>query len=525
MTSLETQVTAVVVYPDRARVTRQGQAQLENGLHQIEIAGLPVRLNPDSARAAARGTARARLLGLQVQRTFYTETPTEQVRLLEEQLEAAQDELSALEAQIARIAENRARLDSLAGHTRQYARALAAGKTTVVAQLDFFDALRQSAARLDEENLSLQVQKRGLERRLQQLKQQLDQLRSARPRERYSALVEVEVTQPGELAVELSYVISGAGWTPLYDLRLSEAGEKPLLEVGYLAQVSQQSGEAWQEVSLTLSTARPALASRLPELEPWYIEPVRALPLGEEVMQKGAAMRAVPAAAPMAMAMDAVERAPAAEAHATVEQSGAAVTYLVPGKVTIPPDGAQHKVVVARYPLSPQLDYVSAPPIVQAAYRRAKVANDSPFTLLPGKANLFAGDDYIGSTSLELTASQGELELYFGADDRIKVERELKRRDVDKSLIGGKRRLHYGYEIKLENLLGGQATLILHDQIPVPRHEEIKVRLDSIDPKPAEQTALNLLRWELTLLPKEKRSIHFEFTVEYPQSLDVFGLP
>lgn len=525
MISLETQVTAVAVYPDRARVTRQGQVQLDSGLNQIEISGLPARLNPDSARAAARGTARARLLGLQVQRAFYAETPTEQVRFLEEQLEAAQDEMGALEAQLARVAENRARLDSLAGHTRQYARALADGKTTVEAQLAYFDALRQGAARLDAERLSLQAQQRTLERRIQQLKQQLDQVRSARPPERYSALVEIEVSQPGELAVELSYVISSAGWTPLYDLRLSEEAEKPVLEVGYLAQVSQQSGEAWQDVSLTLSTARPALASRLPELEPWYIEPVRALPLGEEVMQKGVAMRAVPAAAPMVMAMDAVERVPAAEAHATVEQSGAAVTYLVPGKVTIPPDGAQHKVVVARYPLSPQLDYVSAPPIVQAAYRRAKVANNSPYTLLPGKVNLFAGDDFIGSTSLELTAPQGEIELYLGVDDRIKVERELKRREVDKSLIGGKRRLHYGYEIKLENLLDGQASLILNDQIPVPRHEEIKVRLDSVDPKPMEQTALNLLKWELSLLPKEKRTINFEFTVEYPQNLEVLGLP
>ena len=174
MNGLETQVTVVVVYPDRARVTRQGEARLENGLHQIEIAGLPVRMNPDSARASARGTARARLLGLQVQRAFYTETPTEQVRTLEEQLETAQDEMGALEAQVALVVENRTRLDTLAGHTRQYARALAAGKITVEAQLAFFDALRQSAARLDDENLSLQVRKRVLERRIQQLKQQLD---------------------------------------------------------------------------------------------------------------------------------------------------------------------------------------------------------------------------------------------------------------------------------------------------------------------------------------------------------------
>lgn len=525
MDSLETQIVTVVVYPDRARVTRQGKIGLANGLHQIEISGLPVRMNPDSARASARGTAHARLLGMQVQREFYTETPTEQVRLLEEELEKAEDEMSALEAQISLVTAGRARLDALAGHTDLYARALAAGETTVEAQLAFFDALRQSGARLDEENLSLQSRKRALERRIQQLKQQLDQLRSARPRERYAAVVEVEVFQPGELVIELSYVITGAGWSPLYDLRLSEGEGETALEVGYLAQVSQQSGEDWQDISLTLSTARPALAARLPELEPWYIEPVHALPMGVAAAPRAAVMKAAMPDVQMERGAEARRLAPAEEALATVGQSGAAVTYLAPGKVTIPPDGAQHKVVIARYPLVPNLDYVTAPGLVEAVYRRAKMVNASPYTLLPGKANLFAGEDFIGSTSLELVAAQGEIELYFGVDDRIRVERELKRREVDKTLIGGKRRLHYAYEIRLENLLGANASLTLHDQIPVARHEEIKVRLDSIEPKPAEQTNLNLLKWELSLAPKEKRTLRFEFTVEYPPALEVPGLP
>ena len=78
--------------------------------------------------------------------------------------------------------------------------------------------------------------------------------------------------------------------------------------------------------------------------------------------------------------------------------------------------------------------------------------NDSPYTLLPGASNLFAGDEFIGATQLEMTAPQGEIELYLGADDRVKVERELKRREVEKTIIGGKRRIHYGYEIRLENL-------------------------------------------------------------------------
>jgi uncharacterized protein (TIGR02231 family) len=433
--------------------------------------------------------------------------------------------MTALEAQITLVTGNRNRLDTLAGHTKRYARALAGGKTTVEAQLAFFDALSQRAARLDEEQQAFQIKKRLLERRILQLKQQLDQLRNTRPRERYTALVEIEVSQPGDLRIELSYVVSGAGWIPLYDLRLLEDSDTPTLELGYLAQVSQQSGEDWQEVNLTLSTARPALASQLPELEPWYIGPVKALPVE---------FAAAPPMAARAMIADAaVERgapvmrafAPAEEAQATVEQSGAAVTYVVPGKVTIPPDGAQHKVVIARYPLTQKLDYVTAPSVVQAVYRRAKITNASPYTLLPGKANLFAADDFLGATNLELVPPQGEIELYLGVDDRIKVERELKRRDVEKTLIGGKRRLHYGYEIRLENLLGVEAQLTLHDQLPISRHEEIKVRLEIINPKPVEQNGLSLLKWEMRLPSGEKRAVRFEFTVEFPSTFEVQGLP
>ena len=201
---------------------------------------------------------------------------------------------------------------------------------------------------------------------------------------------------------------------------------------------------------------------------------------------------------------------------AEVDTTGPAVTYVIPGVTTIPPDGAAHKVTVTRFSLKPRLDYVSAPKLAQAVYRRAKADNDSPYTLLAGSANIFIADEYIGATSLELTAPQGEIELYLGNEDRIKVERELKRRDIDKRFIGGKRHLAFGYEIELENLLPDKVNLTLHDQIPVPRHEEIKVKLESADPRPAEQTELNLMKWELSLEPKEKRTVRFDFSVEIP---------
>ena len=531
MTELHTAITAVAVYPDRARVIRSGTAMLEPGSHRLEVPELPLKLDPASVRASARGTARARLLGVDVRRDFYVETPAERVRELEGQVEALEDEMRGLDAQTELLKRERAVLDELAGQTEAYARGLAFGKASAEAQMALFDSLRSRAERLNAAVLELAVRRRDLERRLQKMQGELKQLRGARGRERYTAVVELEVTQAGELTVELTYVVSGAGWRPLYDVRLLEESEQPMLEVGYLAQVSQRTGEDWPDVALTLSTARPALAGMLPELDPWYIGPVYAArPPAARRMMKMAAPAAPPAMDTMTTGAEPEAEMPLEEVEAevvmaTVETSGAAVTYQVTGTVTVPADGAPHKVAVARFELLPELDYVAAPKLVEAAYRRAQVTNDSPYTLLPGPANLFAGDEFIGVTELELTAPQGEIEFYLGADDRIKVGRELKRRKVDKRFIGDRRRLRYGYEITLENLLPTEAKVTLHDQIPVPRHEDIKVKLESAEPKPVEQTELNLLDWELTLAAGEKRVVRFDFTIEHPQGMSLMGLP
>lgn len=529
MIPLPTQLVAVTVYPDRARLSRQGSLSLEAGSHSLEIPDLPLQLNPDSVRARARGTARSRLLGVQVERRFFTETPAEAVRQLEAEVETLQDESSRLDARVEAAKHYRTVLDLLSGHTETYATALAAGEIGVAEQLAQFEGLRAHSEKLSAELLDLAGRKRELERRLQKAQNELKRQQNARPRERYTAIVEVELLEAGSLEVEISYVISGASWKPLYDLRLLEEGAAPTLAVGYLAQVSQQSGEAWENVSLALSTARPALAGRLPELDPWYVRPLPPMPMVAAARAPQAKMRSMALPQAQSFAAETLAAAPmmheAEEVTAHVEASGAAVTYGVPGVVSIPADGAPHKVTVAHFSLAPRLDYVAAPKLVQAAYRRAKVANDSPYLLLAGAVNLFAGEEFIGATQIELTPPQGEIELYLGVDDRIRVERELKRRDVGKIILGGKRRLQYGYEITLENLLATPARITLHDQLPVAQHEDIKVRLESADPKPSEQTELNLLNWELTLAPKEKRTLRFDFSLEFPQHMEVIGLP
>jgi len=362
-----------------------------------------------------------------------------------------------------------------------------------------------------------------MQRHLEKLVLELKRWQGVPRRESYTAHIEVEVLNPGELTVELIYVVSGVSWQPNYDFRLVEAGDaRPVLEVDYLAQVSQRSGEAWEGVTLALSTARPMLAGRLPELDPWFIGPLPPPIIHQGLPSMAEPMRAKSIQAAPMMALDAME---AEVVQAEVNTYGAAVTYRVPVSVSIPADGAPHKVAVTRFQLEPQMDFVTAPRLTEAVYRRAKVTNNSPYTFLAGSANLFAGSEFIGTAPLELIPPQGEIELYLGVDDRVKVKRELKRREVDKKLIGSKRRITFAYEITLENLLPVPARLILHDQFPVSKHEEIKIRLEGANPQPAEQSELHLLKWDFNLAAQEKQQVRYDFSVEYPPALDVVGLP
>lgn len=514
-------IVAATVFSDRARVTRAGRISLHVGLHRVEFTDLPLALLPDSVRASGRGTARAKLLGVSTRLEQHLETPAATARELEEQLQAAQDAGAELAARQAALGKEQANLEALGAQSEMFARGLVLRNQRPEEQGAIFDFLRERLTRLRTETLALAREKRENDKRIDQLKRRLEQLRAAQPKQRYVAAVEVEVTAPGDLNIELVYMVQGAHWKPLYDLRLSDGA----LDVTYLAEVQQTTGEDWRNVPLTLSTAQPALALTVPELQPWYVMPrppvSPPLRAAAKVMLAGAEMAAALPAAPPAAEPEA-EYDAVAEA-AVVSETGTALTYQLAGRADVPGNGDPRKVMIASFSLRPKLDYVTAPKLQAACFRRALVTNESAYSLLPGTAQLFEGDDYLGATTLEFVAPQQEFELFLGADERMRVERELTLREVDKTLLGDKRRIRYGYTLTLDNLRGAPQAVTVRDQLPVSRDEQIKVRLDSADPRPATHDDLNLLEWKLDARPG-RTQVKFEFTVEHPRAMEVLGL-
>src|SRR3954468_4568769 len=347
MPELTSVLDVVTVFPDRARVTRRGRVALEPGLHRLDFSGLPMSLAADSVRAAGKGTARARLLGVSLQVVHFTATPAEAARELEAKIQSVADEEADLSGQAEGLGKARKALDGLAEQSGVFARGLALRDRSIQDQGAIFDFIAERGRILQAEVFAVSRKRRDLAKELDRLQRELGRLRATRPRERHRASVEVEVISAGELEIELTYVVQPARWQPLYDLRLM-GGE---IEATYLAEVTQSTGEDWADVALTLSTARPALALVIPELEPWYVGPRPPRP---ETRTRGAVAGAA-AAAPMAMRMRSapeedeesfegvLEEAPLELPAASVSESGAALTYQIPNRADVPDGGDPRK--------------------------------------------------------------------------------------------------------------------------------------------------------------------------------------
>jgi len=527
-TAVDTNISEVTVYTDRARVTRRGTRHLAAGEQTLSIENVPTSMQVDSLRASGRGEG-VRILGVETVRDYITEAPEEDLAALQKELESLQDQDTAL---VDAAAAEDARQDYLKNLRNSSSQTLPRGIAYGRAKMDDVTALTRY---VEGELADSQSKKRGINQQRRELARKIEVVqKKLLPRwvskERRAIKVIVEAAAETDFDLEVTYSVFGASWSPLYDIRLIE----DKVTLGYLANVRQQTGEDWPAVRLSLSTAQPAVSATIPELDPWFID-VYTPPVYKAMaarapggMPTGAlAPQSMAAPAPMDAMMAPAQAAPpppAEIATATIDSTGASVTFRVARPTAIPSDGSPHKTMVNNLDLQAALDYVTVPKIAEEAYLRAKITNTTESILLPGPANIFHEDEFVGTTTLETVVPTEEFEVQLGVDDRVKVERKLAQRDTSKALIGNTRRTLYGYKITITNLLTRPAKVTVYDQLPVSRNEQIKSKLLEVAPSPAEQSDLNILKWELNLTPQQKQEIAFTFQIEQPRDVKVIGI-
>ena len=269
----EAPIQVVTVYSDQAQVVRHAGVRVaEAGIHTIRIGGLPQTLQRNSLRATGQGPSGTRILGIEQETEIHASAPSEEIQRLSQEITRLRREIESLESRQKVTEEQRDWLRTLGEQTaRRLANGIAAGTARPEDAGALFAYTSAEAERLVGEWSGLETQEEERKKELEARSRELRELSaSARP-DRLAAIVRMEVPAPGDLDIELSYLIGGASWRPRYDARVDALGGR--VQLVEQALVWQRTGEAWEGVSLSLSTARPNASVTLPdEPDPWYID-------------------------------------------------------------------------------------------------------------------------------------------------------------------------------------------------------------------------------------------------------------
>ena len=527
-------IDAVTVYRSSARVTRLARLDLTAGPARVLLDGLPDLLDDDSIRVEGKGSAKARLFGVAVERVTLADASAAEARAAEEKLQHLRDEDRGLED---RVRTAQARLEFVRSLRSTYSeeraknlavRGVSAREWT---ELAAFVAAESSAA--GGEVRAVEVARRELGRRIAQASAELEKVQAKRARTTKTVAVELEAERGGALELAVSYEVPQAGWTPVWDARLHPDASR--MELAFQGSVWQRTGEDWRGVALSVSTAQPARGLFVPELQPLYLtQVVPRPPRPERVL--GMNRSAAPlAAAPEPRAREAEKakrEAPeevfdAEVAQAAIQEGLLSASFTAPRRESVDGSGQARKVPLARFPLQATIVRTAAPRVDASAFLTAKAVNETGFPLLPGMAGVWVGEEFAGRAPVAATPPGGELELAFGADPRVEIERKvLDRRRESAGLVSKDEVIRYRARISVKNRYPTPVAVKLLDLVPVSRDEKIKVELlDGTTPPTREDPERPGVRvYELALAGREEKVIELRYQIRHPRGLAVAGL-
>lgn len=526
--NIDAPIVAVTLYTDRARLTRKSKISLTPQETKLIIAGLPTTILTDSFRVTGQGTISVKIKGVTTETIFSDRIPIariaeldRQIKNLQIQAESQQNQLSSLQLQlnfIKQLSEKSQIREPLDLLKQEF---------NLEKTQELLKFIGDKYLALAENITAIEQKKRLLNEQILALEKQKESLHTPEDNKSLNLIIAVETSETGLFELETSYIVTGASWSALYDLQVNTFDRG--LNLAYLAQVQQNTGEDWTNIALSLSTAKPGLGSLPAKIPPLYVSiaggntTAKAAKMPRELISSRKEIDEVVGTDKIEAAFEKLERNTQTKSSARAEvvaakanNSGSALTFVVNGDSNIPSDGTPHKVTIFndRYPC--KLNYLAIPRLVSFAYLEAVITNPaSGVTLLPGKANIFRENTFIGTTDLENIAPNQEFKLNLGIDERWKIDRELIQRQVDKKIIKNRRHITYAYRLRISNLFSHSASLKLIELLPVSRHEQLKVHLKAINPK-IKLGEMGILEWNLTIPSGEKQEIYYQFAIEYP---------
>lgn len=528
-----TRLDRVTIYSGQAMVERVLEVTVaEPGAVSVRIGPLPMTADKESFQTRIQG-ASAVLQGLEVrQRTGQLDEGSRDG--LRRQIDALQAEMRGMEAEKSSIRAGKGMLDAMISSVGKDGLNGYSGMTID----NVFSFVTTQSAALDEREQAHDEARTGLLAQIADLQKQLGgNANAVRPYQEVD--LNLFFQRPGTAQVRLLYLVSGAAWEPIYDLRIDP--DLTNVDVGLVGRIYQQTDEDWDDVQVLLSTAQPQLGLDPPTLprrfaRVWDNDRRRGSTLSpsESAQLSALGYRAegsdgVSARAGLSADFAKDKNAFAAAPSVSVQDFGLTQQFALPNRISLSAGTEPRQFRLVDVPLEVRPERYIVPSLSEQAFLRAEVTSEASAPLLPGAARIFLGPDYLGESSFPLMRQGDSTMLNLGIDPNLSVAYEmiLDQRDSP-GVLSSTVRHNYLYEakLKLSASAKNQVEVLVEEVLPISQDDRIKIApykmqagyLDT-DQDKQDREERGVWRWRIRMRPGAENTVRWGYVASFNEKL------
>ena len=539
-------ISRVTVFMQGAQVYRTGSANIPKGSSVLIFEGVSPYIQQHSLKASGKGSFT--IMDIQY-RYFYPEpTPenTEEKDRIQIKINRLQDSINKLNLVIQNVQEKKTAIQTekrlLINHPLLTGKGKPDSLDLLKGTMSYIEiklaTLADRMLKMQQQESVLNKEMTGMQQRLRDLQIYLNNRPRIAPQKPiHQVLVTVAADKAVYGQIEINYKVNNAGWAPWYDITAKT--DSDLIDLVYKAAVYQNTEEDWDNVQLRISNANPNQSNIKPVLPNWYLDFYRkVVAVKKEVGRadryfKYETKEKSLAAAEMRVITDNVTEdevsldanviSDMSYQYTTKMQNFSSIEFDIAKPYYIKSGSRTKFVTVQKHELKSNFKHYLVPKLDNDAFVVAHITDWENLDLLLGNANIYFGESYVGRTVIDPEVLSDTLEISMGRYRSVAVKRTKLTSNTKKQVVGAHQVYTGTYQIEVRNNSKKTLDLVIEDQIPLTRNEEIEIELTEADGGRLDK-ASGLMTWDVQLEPNAKRVITFTYTVKYPKDQRITGL-
>lgn len=568
---ITSKISNVTVYSSGAQVERTATFEIQQGKSLLAFKNLSPYINKESIRVDGDGNYT--ILNVQLQNDYLNELEkTKEINDLNAGIQQYQDKIEDEETWLKILTE---KLEFLKAN-----KSITGKEQTVNPEV--FKSLNLIYGE-NFEKYSLEVLKRqrlikDYTKETAKLEKQLSTLNSKSELPSGTITIMVDAKKAQNSTIKLDYLVDNAKWYPSYDIRFVD-NNKPLT-VSFKANISQNTGVDWKNVDLKLATAKTNISAQIPYLNVNYLQfyyprysnnldMLQGKAAGVEISNSitpSVALRGISSIngenAPLYIVdglpqadisslnpeniekMDVLKGASATALYGSRGSNGVIVIttkqvsdesdvpltvtaknetsneYMVDAQQSVNSDNKLNLITFRETQLNATYEYQSIPKLSKNVYLVAKINDWYKADLMDGEANIYLENSYVGKSRINTQQFSDTLDISFGIDNNISVNREKIKEFSQSEFIGSNKKATYAWKLTMRNNKPYPIKAKLFDQVPVSSNKEINVETLELSGGVMNENTGKVV-WSIELKPNETRQVILKYSVKSPKDKTV----